>query len=159
MNLNVDESVVDQTHLAQLNERQRQCLRLVHQNFEAKEIARRLGLSPHTVVEHLREARRITGVSRSMHAARALAEHEAPDQFPNRIVSNADGVADDPPFRFDVTPSAAAAAPPATMEFRNDLNWLVRLCLLIAIAIGAVILVGALFLGIDTAQTLIRHQG
>lgn len=148
---------MDQTHLAQLNERQRQCLRLVHQNFEAKEIARRLGLSPHTVVEHLREARRITGVSRSMHAARALAEHEASDQFPNRIVSNADGVADDPPFRFDVTPSAAAVAPPATMEFRNDLSWLTRFGLIIAITIGTVTLAGALVMGVDTVSSIFRH--
>lgn len=63
---------------ASLTERQKQCLRLLHATLSIKEIARRLDLSPHTVTEHLRDARNIAGVDRSIDAARLLAAAEAP---------------------------------------------------------------------------------
>ena len=59
-----------------ITEAQRICLRLVLEHCETKEIALRLGISPTAVVERLRLARHILGVSRSMDAARALAQLE-----------------------------------------------------------------------------------
>lgn len=60
-----------------LSEAQKQCLRLVQQGFEAKEIARLLQISPGAVVERLRAARRTLDVSTSREAARSLAAFEA----------------------------------------------------------------------------------
>jgi DNA-binding CsgD family transcriptional regulator len=62
--------------IAALSERERQVLRLLLRGHDAKSIARDLGLSVHTVNEHLREARRKTGVSSSRAAARLLAKAE-----------------------------------------------------------------------------------
>lgn len=63
--------------IGRLSEGQKACLRLVRVGFEAKEIARELGLNPHTVIERLRAARRVLGVASSREAARLLAAHEA----------------------------------------------------------------------------------
>jgi DNA-binding CsgD family transcriptional regulator len=59
-----------------LSEREKQVLRLLLHGHDAKSVARELGLSVHTVNEHLREARRKTGVSSSREAARLLRESE-----------------------------------------------------------------------------------
>ena len=69
---------------AKITEAQRICLRLVLEHCETKEIALRLGISPTAVVERLRLARQILGVSRSMDAARVLAEVEG--QTSKRLV-------------------------------------------------------------------------
>ena len=55
---------------------QKDCLRLVLQGYEFKEIARMLGTSPGAINERLREARRTLGVSSSREAARMLAAQE-----------------------------------------------------------------------------------
>lgn len=62
--------------VARLTERQKQCLRRLYANFSVKEIGRDLNLSPNTVNEHLRDARALLGVDRSIVAARMLAEME-----------------------------------------------------------------------------------
>ena len=61
-----------------LSERERETLRLLLVGHDAKSIARRLGLSVHTINERLRDARRKMGVSSSREAARLLVEAEAP---------------------------------------------------------------------------------
>jgi DNA-binding CsgD family transcriptional regulator len=61
-----------------LSEREKDALRLLVSGHDAKSIARRLGLSVHTVNERLRESRRKLGVSSSRAAARLLAEAEQP---------------------------------------------------------------------------------
>lgn len=62
--------------IAALTSRQRECLRLVGQGFELKDIGRALGISDMTVKQHLRAARDTLGVSRSLEAARMLASVE-----------------------------------------------------------------------------------
>lgn len=55
-----------------VRDRERACLRLLYQNYNAKQIGRQLGISPHTphtVYRHLQEARRLSGISRSMDLA------------------------------------------------------------------------------------------
>ncbi|MEI9928814.1 MAG: helix-turn-helix transcriptional regulator [Sphingomonas sp.] len=59
-----------------LTERQRSCLRLVGALANSKEIARELGISRHTVDEHIRVAMATLGLSSRYEAARALAAHE-----------------------------------------------------------------------------------
>jgi len=132
---------IDPARLSDLNERQRQCLRLYYANLEIKEIARELGLSPHTVREHLRDARRILGVGRSMQAARLLVEYERDTlgvPLPNRV-----GL--ERRFRQE----SGATAITAVARNRYPIGPLIRIGLIVAIAFGAVALAGALLVGAE----------
>ncbi len=62
---------------AGLSPRQLQCLRLVAQGWEAKEIGRELGISDLTVKNHLSAARTALGVARSIDAARLVVARDA----------------------------------------------------------------------------------
>ncbi|WP_339689331.1 helix-turn-helix transcriptional regulator [uncultured Parasphingorhabdus sp.] len=64
-----------------LNDGQRDCLRLVLAHHNSKEIARELGVSPHTVDQRLRIAMRIMEVPSRFEAARKFAAFEADDQY------------------------------------------------------------------------------
>ena len=137
-----------------LTERQRECLRLVHANFEAKEIAKALGLSPHTVNEHLRDARRILDASRSMEAARILVAYERD----NSPVPDPIGVgAALPAPEGELAPQSE---PPSTVARRNryQLGFLVRTSLIVAIALGAVALTGALLVGAEAITHVFRAE-
>ena len=65
--------------ISQLSEREKETLRLLFSGHDIKSIATHLGLSPHTVNERLREARRKLGVSSSRQAARLLAAGDPHD--------------------------------------------------------------------------------
>ena len=65
--------------LKALSLRERECLRLVHQGMNSKEIAVALSLSPHTVDHHLRHSIRKLSASDRRSAARRLAASEADD--------------------------------------------------------------------------------
>jgi DNA-binding CsgD family transcriptional regulator len=127
-----------------LSERQKQCLRHLYQNLSVKEIALELGLSPHTVNEHLRQARRTLGVSRSMQAARLLVRAEGN----NRSVSDAIGVEDDDVVDHDQD-ATMTAEPTRIARNRYNLTILQRIGLIVAIAFIAVALAGALLVGAD----------
>ncbi len=60
----------------ELTEGQKECLRLFYARYDAKEIARRLGIAPATVHQRLTAARKKLGVSKSMEAARLLVQAE-----------------------------------------------------------------------------------
>ncbi len=62
--------------LVKLTDGQRDCLRLVLAHNSSKEIARQLGVSPHTVDQRLRVATRTLGVGSRFEAARLLANAE-----------------------------------------------------------------------------------
>lgn len=64
-----------------LTEKEKQTLRLIVRGHDAKSIARRLGLSVHTINERLRDARRKMAVSSSREAARLLLDTEEPNSF------------------------------------------------------------------------------
>lgn len=140
-------SDVDPTVL--LNDRQKQCLRLVYGNLEAKEIALELSLSPHTVNEHLRDARRILGVSRSMQAARLLNDAELPERFVPK------------PFGVDVRSVSVeqegepeiVASEALVRKNRYRLSALQRLGIVVGLAIGIVVLGGAL---VGTTELVVR---
>jgi DNA-binding CsgD family transcriptional regulator len=74
-----------------LTPRQKQLLRLVLDGYDAKSAARELGISVHTVNEHLTQARRHLGVSSSREAARILQLEEAAP--PRSLGRNEMGVA------------------------------------------------------------------
>ena len=66
-----------QADLAQLTDGQRDCLRLVYQHMKSKDIARVLGVSPHTVDMRLRTAMKTLSVASRIEAARLLVLEEA----------------------------------------------------------------------------------
>ena len=69
-----------EANLAKLSAGQLDCLLLVDQHLSSKEIAVRLGISPHTVDQRIRQALQILGVGKRQHAARLVAAHHAPYQ-------------------------------------------------------------------------------
>lgn len=58
--------------LARLSDGQVEVLRLVAENYSSKEIAARLGISPHTVDQRIRAALPVLGVERRSEAARLV---------------------------------------------------------------------------------------
>lgn len=62
--------------LNKLSEAQRICLRMVFMHMSSKDIARELGISPHTVDQRLKGAIQTLGVESRVEAARMLARHE-----------------------------------------------------------------------------------
>jgi DNA-binding CsgD family transcriptional regulator len=90
--------------ISKLSEAQKECLRLVHLGYEGKEIAKKLGLSPHAVIERLRAARRTLGVGSSREAARILIFHEGPMAY-NRHVDMPLGIVSAPAPGANLHPS------------------------------------------------------
>jgi DNA-binding CsgD family transcriptional regulator len=107
---------------SRLSEGQKDCLKLVHDGYEAKEIARKLLISPHAVVERLRAARRVLGVQTSREAARMFMLQESPHIY-NRFVDNPVGI--DPaakplPFPLDSPAQQESAAhAPQGLDLRD----------------------------------------
>jgi len=66
--------------LAHLTDGQRDCLRLVYRHMTSKDIARSLGVSPHTVDMRLRTAMKVLDVPSRIDAARLLVHDEAAEQ-------------------------------------------------------------------------------
>jgi DNA-binding CsgD family transcriptional regulator len=67
--------------LNRLTEGQRDCLRLVLLHLTSKEIARRLGVSAHTVDNRIKAAIRVLGVSSRAEAAHLLAASEGASEY------------------------------------------------------------------------------
>jgi DNA-binding CsgD family transcriptional regulator len=63
--------------IPRLTEGQRDCLRLVYKHMTSKDIARELGVSPHTVDMRLRTAMKTLAVASRIEAARLLVQSEA----------------------------------------------------------------------------------
>lgn len=71
---------MDDVQFDKLTDAQRACLRRVYQLQTSKDIARELGISPHTVDQRLRIAARTLGVATRIEAARLLASYEQNDR-------------------------------------------------------------------------------
>ena len=78
------------TRVARLSKGQLDCLRLVHEHLNSKEIAVELGISPHTVDQRIRGALQILGVERRTQAARLVAREAGPYQ---RLIHQAPHIA------------------------------------------------------------------
>ena len=74
-----------------LTDKEKETLRLLVEGYDAKSIARHLGLSVHTINERLRDARRKLAVSSSREAARMLreAEQKPPEFSGDRLLGDA----------------------------------------------------------------------
>ncbi|HEY1142531.1 MAG TPA: helix-turn-helix transcriptional regulator [Sphingomicrobium sp.] len=68
--------------VARLTPGQLDCLRLVDQHLNSKEIAAELQISPHTVDQRIRQSLVILGVERRAQAARIVAQQEGPYEGP-----------------------------------------------------------------------------
>lgn len=126
--------------IEELTERQKQCLRGIYANLSIKEIGQQLDLSPHTVNEHLRDARRVLRVSRSMQAARLLIAHEGD----TRDVPMPSGVAAD-----TAAADTDAASQIGLVRNRYNLTGLQKLGLTLAVAFSAIAFAGALIVGAE----------
>jgi DNA-binding CsgD family transcriptional regulator len=69
--------------VATLTDGQRDCLRLVYKHMTSKDIARILGVSPHTVDMRLRTAMKNLSVGSRIEAARLLVQDEAGGDLPD----------------------------------------------------------------------------
>lgn len=162
--------MVDQTAFNRLTARQRQCLRLVAAPATSKQIARELGISSHTVDEHIREALATLGVSDRQEAARLFLAFEGGQRPPQALSSQAGGVEERPAVpaveavserRADASNLSTAPAPlmaqeraaeealplpfPTKGRPRNELDRTTRLIWIGAVLIG-LILAASLFI-------------
>ena len=71
---------VIRSRIAKLTEGQLDCLRLVDQHLNSKEIAGELRISSHTVDQRIRQALHTLGVERRAQAARLVAQYSGPYQ-------------------------------------------------------------------------------
>ncbi|RHW17358.1 LuxR family transcriptional regulator [Sphingomonas gilva] len=165
--------------LARLTPGQRVCLRLVHQRLTSKDIAREIGISPHTVDQRLRQAIEILGVSSRVEAARAFAAAEA-DGYQS-LIYQAPYIAEDadpapalspdigdrwreanavhemqaPYLAFASSQPARFIAPlPVRRGERNDLTIMQRLGWTIAVAVGTALSAGIFLSGIEALGTI-----
>lgn len=119
--------------LAQLTDGQKDCLRLVFQHMTSKDIARVLGVSPHTVDMRLRTAMKVLSVASRIDAARLLVNEEGGSDAYQPLIYQAPDVAlpssspengvpasprsdehesHDPSFRFRPVVGPPASGPP-----------------------------------------------
>lgn len=143
-------SDVMMARIEKLTQRQRQCLRGIYANLSVKEIGGQLDLSPHTVTEHLRDARRLLAVSRSMQAARLLIRHE--------------GDSRDVPMSMGVVAEGSAVNTETARQIglvrnRYDLTILQRVALTVGVCFSAIALAGALIGGADAINRAFLGYG
>ena len=175
---------MDEKRLSRLTEQQRTCLRLVYAHMTSKEIAPILGIEPGSVDQHIKAAMRVLDVGDRRTAARMLAEHEQrlgiqplvyqpPDiaipPHPATIMTAiesgqqhssglAGGAFKEEQARFHVFSSAGAPTLPLPIARAQpgDLNWVMRLAWIAAIAIGVALAFGALVSGVEALVRLTR---
>lgn len=166
--------------VALLTDKQRECLRLVWRHQESKEIARALGISPHSVDGRIKTAMRTLGADDRYEAARllALAEDVGTDQPPVYAPSDIHDAplyaSDLPPlnagrrpagslvleeaqaaYRLSPIPGSRFAPPlPTTGRPRNDLSASTRLFWVVIVAILTAIAFGALAAGLEALSRL-----
>jgi DNA-binding CsgD family transcriptional regulator len=168
--------------VARLSAGQLDCLRLVDQHLNSKEIAAELGISPHTVDQRVRQAIRILGVERRAQAARIVAQYGGPYQRlihqsphipadeqsgqPDAAVSHqirhADraGEVGGPGFITEQRPASfrpSLVLPFATRSHpHNEMSVGQRLFWIAAIAIGAAFSAGMYLAGLESLARLLK---
>lgn len=96
--------VMESSRIDKLTEAQRVCLRMVLMHLSSKDIARELGISPHTVDQRLRMAIQALGVANRFEAARILARYETPNAYQSAVYQS---------------PHVAQTAAPATVHLSD----------------------------------------
>ena len=168
--------------VARLSPGQLDCLRLVDQHLNSKEIAVELGISSHTVDQRIRQALQILGVERRTQAARVVAQHMGPYQrlihqsphspgeaqsgHPEAAVSNqirhADRAGEVGNAGFITEQRPASSWPSLQLPFatrsnpRNEMSVGQRLFWIAAIAIGSAFSAGMYLAGLESLARLLR---
>ena len=168
--------------VAKLTPAQLECLQLVDQHLSSKEIGAKLGISPHTVDQRIRQSLQTLGVERRAQAARLVAQYSGPYQRlihqspyieghdaqgqPEAAVSNQirhtdrAGEAGGPGFITEQRP--ASFWPPLQPPFatrshpRNEMSVGQRLFWIAAIAIGAAFSAGMYLAGLESLARLLK---
>ena len=168
--------------VARLSSGQLDCLLLVDQHLNSKEIAAELGISPHTVDQRIRQSLVILGVERRAQAARAVSQYSGPYQrlihqppyiepersrgHPEGTVSHqirhADraGEAGGPGFLTEQRPASfwPSLQPPFATRSnpRNEMSVGQRLFWIAAIAIGSAFSAGMYLAGLESLARLLK---
>ncbi len=82
--------------VSRLTPKQKDCLRLVAQNMNSKQIARTLGISEHTVDQRVRQALRVLDVTDRFQAAQRLARAEGAATY-QPLIHQPEALAESPP--------------------------------------------------------------
>jgi DNA-binding CsgD family transcriptional regulator len=168
--------------VARLSPGQLDCLLLVDQHLNSKEIAAELKISPHTVDQRIRLALQILGVERRTHAARIVARyrepyqrliHQSPHIEPNanrdepeaavsHQIRHADraGESGDAGFLTEQRPASLRPSlqPPFATRSnpRNEMSVGQRLFWIAAIAIGSAFSAGMYLAGLESLARLLK---
>jgi DNA-binding CsgD family transcriptional regulator len=167
--------------VARLTQGQLDCLRLVQQHLNSKEIAVELGISSHTVDQRIRQSLHILGVERRAQAARIVEQYTGPYQrlihqspyipgepkqeHPEAAVSyqirHADraGKTGGPGFITEQRPRSfwPSLQPPFATRSnpRNEMSVGQRLFWIVAIAIGTAFSAGMYLAGLESLSRLL----
>ena len=170
-----------QEGLSRLTDGQKACLRMVYRHMSSKDIARALGISPHTVDQRLRIAMHMLGVCSRIEAARILAQDEnkayqstlyqPPYIVPGPVEPETEALAPGGPEGqadgrlFRQAQALYSAGPDADSRLRwplrkrgarhNDLETRDTLIWIAAIPIGAMVAIGMLATALNVLATLI----
>ena len=146
-----------ETAIGQLTPGQIECLLLVHQNLTSKEIAPRLGISPHTVDQRVRIALRTLGCKRRAHAAQLVSSRTNPNRmFKWRSPGN------EPFAEYQARPLVRYSRQPFPLPFatsqypRNEMSIPLRLLWIVGIACGAAFSMGVYLAGLGSLARLIQ---
>ena len=144
--------------IEQLTPGQIECLRLVQQNLTSKEIAPRLGISPHTVDQRIRIALRTLGCKRRTHAAQLVSSRTEPAalfQWPPPR--------NEPFVEYPMRPTVRSLRRPIPLPFttarypRNQMSIQLRLLWIVGIACGAAFSMGIYLAGLESLARLIQN--
>ena len=167
--------------VARLSAGQLDCLRLVDQHLNSKEIAAELGISPHTVDQRVRQSLQILGVERRAQAARIVAQycdpyqqliHQSPYIEPAHVRDHSEaavshqirhagraGEVGGPGFITEQRPASfwPSLQPPFATRSnpRNEMSVGQRLFWIAAIAIGAAFSAGMYLAGLESLARLL----
>jgi DNA-binding CsgD family transcriptional regulator len=174
---------MDTDRTARLTEGQKACLRLVLRHMSSKDIARELGISPHTVDQRLRTAMKLLGAGSRVQAAFMLAKVEgigsyqssayqsldvAPEADRPTLAPSDNGWRQDQGQRFEAVREEQAAfattfLPPAqTLRLPlpkwgaqpHDLGTWQRAGWIVAITMGALVTFGVFIAGLEALVRL-----
>jgi DNA-binding CsgD family transcriptional regulator len=173
--------------VSRLSPRQMECLLLVDQHLNSKEIAGRLGISSHTVDQRIRGALDKLGVERRTEAARMVMAalgghgeayqrliHQSPymdaaapegqqDEAVSKQIRHADRAGEARPSGVKTEQRPARSGPPLQLPFAtrsqpsNEMSVGVRLIWIALIAIGAAFSAGMYLAGLESLSRMIRH--
>ena len=172
--------------VARLTAGQLECLGLVYQHLNSKEIAGRLSISSHTVDQRIRQALHILGVERRSEAARMVAEagilprayqrliHQPPhidgthdddqqDEAVSHQIRHADRTGGAGPAGVITEQISAERQSLLTLPFatrsqpRNEMSVGLRLLWIAIIAMGATFSAGMYLAGLESLSRMLAH--